>query len=69
MAITRTSLAVFFLRQAGKLSLRMAQRLGRLLGTLSWWFPSRSKKVTTANIDLVAQNAKGGVVAPVSTKK
>ena len=52
MAITRTSLAVFALRLAGKLSLRMAQRIGRVLGTLSWWFPSRSKKVTTANINL-----------------
>lgn len=52
MAINRTSLAVFALRQAGRLSLHMAQRIGRVLGTLSWWFPSRSKKVTTANIDL-----------------
>ncbi|MFC4259117.1 lysophospholipid acyltransferase family protein [Marinobacter lacisalsi] len=52
MALTKTSLAVLALRISGKLSLRMAQRIGRILGTLSWWFPSRSKAVTTANIHL-----------------
>ncbi|GGY79112.1 lysophospholipid acyltransferase family protein [Marinobacter zhanjiangensis] len=52
MALTRTSLAVLALRIAGKLSLRMAQRIGRVIGTLSWWFPSRSKAVTMANINL-----------------
>ncbi|SFR85394.1 KDO2-lipid IV(A) lauroyltransferase [Marinobacter daqiaonensis] len=52
MALTKTSFAVFALRWAGKLSLHMAQRLGRILGSLSWWLPSRSKQVTTANISL-----------------
>ncbi|MFW5825500.1 MAG: lysophospholipid acyltransferase family protein [Marinobacter sp.] len=52
MALNRTSLAIFALRLAGKLSFTMAQRIGRVLGTLGWWFPTRSRQVTTANINL-----------------
>lgn len=52
MALTKSSLALFALRITGKLSLKTAQRVGRLLGTLSWWLPTRSRKVTTINIDL-----------------
>lgn len=52
MASTKARLAIFALWQAGKLSLSTAQRIGRVLGTLCGWFPTRAKAVTTANINL-----------------
>ncbi len=52
MASTTAKIAIFALRLAGKLSLSAAQRIGRVLGTLSGWFPTRAKMVTTANINL-----------------
>ncbi|SET36984.1 MULTISPECIES: lysophospholipid acyltransferase family protein [Marinobacter] len=52
MALNKASLAILALRLAGKLSFDMAQRIGRVLGTVGGWLPTRSKKVTTANIRL-----------------
>ncbi|WP_372972823.1 lysophospholipid acyltransferase family protein [Marinobacter sp.] len=52
MALNKASLAILALRLAGKLPLHMAQRVGRVLGSLSAWLPTRSKKITTANINL-----------------
>lgn len=52
MAFTKASASILALRLAGKLSLGMAQRIGRILGTLGGWLPTQAKKVTTANINL-----------------
>lgn len=52
MALNKASLAILALRLAGKLSFGMAQRIGRMLGTVGGWLPTRSRKVTTANIEL-----------------
>ncbi len=52
MASVKARIAISALRLAGKLSLSAAQRIGRILGTLSGWFPTRAKMVTTANINL-----------------
>ena len=43
---------LFLLRMAGKLSLPMAQRLGRMLGRLGWWLNTPEKRVTRINLDI-----------------
>lgn len=50
MALSKATFLIFALKLAGKLSLRGAQLIGRLLGTLGWVFNSRSRKVTETNI-------------------
>ncbi len=52
MAVSKASLIIPALKLAGRLSLPVAQRIGRVLGSLGWWLPSRSRKVTSANIEL-----------------
>ncbi len=50
MALSRASFLILALKLAGKLPLRAAQLIGRLLGTLGWLTNSKSRKVTETNL-------------------
>jgi len=50
MAVSKATFLILALKLAGKLSLRSAQLIGRLLGTLGWVFKGRSRKVTETNL-------------------
>lgn len=52
MALSRASFLILALKLAGKLPLRAAQLIGRLLGTLGWLTNSKSRKVTETNLRL-----------------
>lgn len=52
MALSRAQLLIGLIRLLSKLSLRTAQRLGRTIGTLACWLPSRSRRVTEINLRL-----------------
>jgi len=50
--LSRATLLSSLLRLAGKLPLRLAQTLGKLLGIMGWWLPTKSKAVTKVNLDI-----------------
>ncbi|MGB1950385.1 MAG: lysophospholipid acyltransferase family protein [Marinobacter sp.] len=50
MAVSKATFLILALKLAGKLPLRGAQLIGRLLGTLGWVFNSTSRKVTEINL-------------------
>lgn len=50
MAITKTSLLITLLKLAGKLPLRLAQRIGMALGWLGWVCRTESRRVTEINL-------------------
>ncbi len=50
MAVSKATFLILALKLAGKLPLRGAQLIGRLLGTLGWVFNGKSRKVTETNL-------------------
>jgi KDO2-lipid IV(A) lauroyltransferase len=52
MANTKAKLIISLFRLFGKLSLPMAQRIGRGLGTMAWLFPGRYREVTNINLGI-----------------
>ncbi len=52
MASPKASALLFLLKLAGKLSLRSAQRIGRVLGTLLWFIPGKPRQVTNINLEI-----------------
>ncbi|MDO8860330.1 lysophospholipid acyltransferase family protein [Haliea sp. E1-2-M8] len=52
MALSRAQLLIGLIRLLSKLSLPAAQRLGRTIGTLASWLPTRSRRVTEINLRL-----------------
>ncbi|WP_404368191.1 lysophospholipid acyltransferase family protein [Marinobacter sp.] len=52
MAQMKMKLLALALKLAGKLPLRTAQRIGRALGMLGWWLPSRAREVTKVNLEI-----------------
>lgn len=50
MAVSKATFLILALKLAGKLPLRGAQLIGRVLGTLGWVLNSKSRKVTETNL-------------------
>lgn len=59
----RNILAVYFLKFFSRLSLPANHRLGRLIGKLAWYFPTRARKISLKNLHIYSQS---GNQAPVS---
>lgn len=52
MALSRAQLLIGLIRLISKLSLPAAQRLGRLIGNVANWLPTRARRVTATNLRL-----------------
>lgn len=52
MAVSKATFMILALKLAGKLPLRVAQLIGRALGTLLWWLPNGSREVTNTNLEI-----------------
>ncbi|MDX1456710.1 MAG: lysophospholipid acyltransferase family protein, partial [Marinobacter sp.] len=50
--MSKASFLIFALKLAGRLPLRAAQAVGRLLGTLGWWLRTESRRVTEINLGI-----------------